>query len=158
MTLEADKKIAHGSSENSRLFPAMVSDDGPEDKHILFAGTLDRLDQGVNKISEKIIEISHNDNSLIVDKKQNEELYQAVGDDGCDRNVMQQVIEDNALGSMDHLSSNILSNNISLDNVKVMAHHFAAQMGVDLLQINQVASKIPSDFFQKQSKITLEDS
>ena len=73
MALEADKKIAHGSSENSRLFPAMVSDDGPEDKRILFAGTLDRLDQGVNKISEQIIEISHNDNSLIVDKKQNEE-------------------------------------------------------------------------------------
>lgn len=31
-------------------------------------------------------------------------------------------------------------------------------MGVDILGGNQVASKIPSDFFMKQSQITLEDA
>ena len=54
--------------------------------------------------------------------------------------------------------SSTLNNNASGAVAKegqVVVHpvlaQFAAQMGVDILGGNQVASKIPSDFFQKQS-------
>ena len=102
--------------------------------------------------------MSHNDNSLLGDNKQLmcESLYQA--DVGGDRNEMQQATEDQALDSMeDRLSTNGPSNSQQVIQPPSTSNHLktvanlTASMGVDLLQGNQVASKIPSDFFQKQS-------
>ena len=134
---------ANESSEQSRLLS--MPGDHLDIKRISFAGALDKLDKNATNLNNQIIASENNEISLLIEKP----LYQP------HQQQYMNTADEQRHDSMEHTSAQI---NNEAKNTKPSMIQFAAQMGMNTLGGNQVASKIPTDFFQKPSQVTLEEA